>query len=385
MQKFSHKNKSLLAFIMIALPFTSMAQSGFSLLDRSKGLPHLYGKKDNTGYLCVTAGDRIYSIGDQAGNFPAVGFHVPGEMGGVWQQPIKLLDGFRLNITDRKTNESQQLDKADRFVTYSFTSQFLYTLPKQKLKVVRTQFAPDKVSLLVVEYAMTNQDKVDKELTIQFAADVNLRPVWLGERTGMIDSGDELLSFDKQTGTLFFKDNKNPWFTGISTDSHSSDFDGIRKSIYHGKGLTGALSVVIKIAKGKTEFLRFYISGSDQNREEVIKNIALVKGSLSGLFTEKERRYHQLENNASIRVPDKKTMEAYQWGKYTSDWLVREVPGMGRAMSAGLPDYPWFFSNDQASTFAALAGTIQPDIFYSSWKMLKQLSYKTNGKAAHYS
>ena len=73
-------------------------------------------------------------------------------------------------------------------------------------------------------------------------------------------------------------------------------------------------------------------------------------------------------------------MEAYQWGKYSSDWLVRDVPGLGRAMSAGLPDYPWFFSNDQASAFDALFGTIRPDIFYSSWKMLRQSSYKANGE-----
>ena len=216
MEQLIHKNRSLLVFVMIALPFITVAQSGFSLLEASRNLPHLDGKKDNTSYLCVTAGDRLYSIGDQAGNFPAVGFHVPGEMGGVWQQPIKLLDGFRLNITDRKTAVSQQLDKADSFVTYSFTSQFLYSLPKQNLKVTRTQFVPDNIPLLVVEYAITNDDDVDKELTLQFAADVNLRPVWLGERTGMIDSTDELLSFDRQTNTVFFKDNKNSWFTGIS-------------------------------------------------------------------------------------------------------------------------------------------------------------------------
>ena len=378
MEQFIHKNRSFLTVVMIMLPFITTAQPGFSLLEGSRSLPYLYGKKDDGSYLCVTAGDRLYSIGDQAGNFPSVGFHVPGEMGGVWQQPIKLLDGFRLKITDRKTTQSLQLDKADRFITYSFTSQFLYSLPKQKLKVTRTQFAPDKIPLLVVEYAITNQDDVDKELNIQFAADVNLMPVWLGERTGMIDSTDDLLSFDKNTGTLFFKDKKNPWYTGISTDIQSSDFDGVRKSNYQGKGITGGLSVLIRVAKGKTEFLHFYISGSDQNREEVIKNLALVKSNLPRLFAEKKQRYRELEDNAAIRIPDKKLMEAYQWGKYSSDWLVRDVPGMGKAMSAGLPDYPWFFSNDQGSTFNALLGTIKPDIFYSSWKMLKQSSDKAN-------
>ena len=380
MEQFTYKKRSFLAWVMLTLPFIAAAQSGFSLLEASRSLPHLYGKKDNTGYLCVTAGDRLYSIGDQAGNFPAVGFHVPGEMGGVWQQPIKLLDGFRLSITDNKTNISRRLDKADSFTTYSFTSQFLYNIPQQNLKVTRTQFVPDNIPLLVVEYAITNDDDVDKELTIQFAADVNLRPVWLGERTGMIDSTDKLLSFDRQTGTVFFKDNKNSWFAGISTESPSSDFNGTKKSTYQGKGLTGGLSVVIKVAKGKTGFLRFYISGSDQKREEIVRNIALVKSGLPRLFIAKKQRYQQLEKNAAIEIPDKKIMEAYQWGKYSSDWLVRDVPSMGRAMSAGLPDYPWFFSNDQASAFDALYGTIEPDIFYSSWKMLRQSSYKVNGE-----
>src|SRR5664279_435770 len=274
-------NKKYWLLILIALPFFTRAQSLFSLAESSKSLPHLYGRKENASYLCVTAGDRLYSIGDQAGNFPAVGFHVPGEMGGIWQQPVKLLDGFRLIITDRKTCVSQQLDKCDSFITYSFTSQFLYKLPQQNLMVTRTQFVPDYIPALVVEYAVTNQDHVDKELTIQFAADVNLRPVWLGERTGMTDSTDEMLSFEKQTGTVFFKDRKNAWFTGISSESSSTDFIATKKSSYQGRGLSGGLSVFIKLAKGKTRLLRFYISGSGHDKEEIMKNIALVK---SGLF-----------------------------------------------------------------------------------------------------
>lgn len=93
-------------------------------------------------------------------------------------------------------------------------------------------------------------------------------------------------------------------------------------------------------------------------------NIALAKKGLPQLFQAKKQRYHQLETNAFIDIPDKAIMEAYQWGKYTSDWLVRDIPGMGRAMSGGLPDYPWFFSNDQGNTFSALTGTIDPDIFF---------------------
>jgi hypothetical protein len=364
---------------MIALPFITAAQPDFSLGEASKSLPHLYGKKENASYLCVTAGDRLYSIGDQAGNFPAVGFHIPGEMGGIWQHPIKLMDGFHLSITDHKTGVGQTLDKCDRFISYSCTSQFLYGIPKLNLSVSRTQFVPDGIPLVVIEYIMTNNDQVDKEFTVQFTADINLMPVWLGERSGMTDSTDALLSFDKTTNTVFFKDNKNPWYAGISIGGNHADFTGTQKSPHPGRGISGTLSVGIKIAKGKTGLLRFYISGSDKNAEEIKTNITGAKKDLLQLFLAKKHRYHQLEKNAAIWIPDKGIMEAYQWGKYSSDWLVRDVPGLARSMSAGLPDYPWFFSNDQASAFNALLGTIQPDLFFSSWKMHKQISYKTNG------
>ncbi|MDQ6891000.1 MAG: hypothetical protein M3Z56_12070, partial [Bacteroidota bacterium] len=219
----------------------------------------------------------------------------------------------------------------------------------------------------------------DKDLTIQLAADVNLRPVWLSERIGIKDSSDALLHYDRETKTVFFKDNNNPWYAGISAEGEHVKFSGTHSSPYLGKGLTGNLSALIHVAKRATTFLRFYISGSIKNTKDIKLNIAKAKKMLPQLFYAKKQRYDQLEKNAQVDIPDSALLQAYQWGKYSSDWLVRDVPGMGRAMGAGLPDYPWFFSNDQAATFPALTGTIQPDIFFSSWKMLKQLSYKTNG------
>ena len=54
------------------------------------------GQNKNQPY--ITAGDRTYIIGTQDGNFPDMGGHVPGEMGGLWLHPIKLMDGFRTKL-----------------------------------------------------------------------------------------------------------------------------------------------------------------------------------------------------------------------------------------------------------------------------------------------
>jgi hypothetical protein len=366
------------AVLVLAASLVCEAQPKFSLFEAGRDLPHLYGRKENAHYLYGTTGDRLYCIGDQAGGFPAVGFHIPGEMGGIWQQPIKLLDGFRFSITDTKSGFTDQTEKADSFVTYSFTTQFQYNLPRQHITIYRTQFVPDTLPVLVVEYAIANHDTIDKELTIRLAADVNLMPVWLGERTGMIDSTDALLSFDEKTNTVFFKDNGNSWYAGVSVEGAKAELTGTQKSAAKGKGITGELSIVLRAAKGATGFLRAYISGSMRTPEEIASHIALTKQMLPRLFSEKKERYRRLEQNASLDIPDKPLQDAYRWGKYTSDWLRRDIPGLGLAMSAGLPDYPWFFSNDQAAAFDALLGTIEPDLFYSSWHMLKRISNAAN-------
>lgn len=56
-----------------------------------EGISNQAGQEKNP-YL--TAGDKTYIIGTQDGNFPDLGGHTPGEMGGVWNHLIKLLDGF---------------------------------------------------------------------------------------------------------------------------------------------------------------------------------------------------------------------------------------------------------------------------------------------------
>src|SRR4051794_11340340 len=41
----------------------------------------------------VASGPRAYSIGFEDGRFYANGWHITGEMGGVWTPPLKLVDG----------------------------------------------------------------------------------------------------------------------------------------------------------------------------------------------------------------------------------------------------------------------------------------------------
>ena len=55
-------------------------------------------------------------VGTEAGNFPAMGFHTRGEMGGVWSPPLKLLDGIWFAVDGHWLNDAAR-----------FTSGYGYT------------------------------------------------------------------------------------------------------------------------------------------------------------------------------------------------------------------------------------------------------------------
>ena len=115
----------LLASIPFSLAVTApKAPQAFSLGKEVGQLPNIQGKKGNGNYLYVTAGNNLYSIGNQYGDFRRQVFHVPGEMSGIWQHPIKLLDGFTLSIQDGA--KSIVLDKCDSLSRPVSPSQFKY-------------------------------------------------------------------------------------------------------------------------------------------------------------------------------------------------------------------------------------------------------------------
>ena len=49
----------------------------------------------------VAAGERSYVDGFQDGRFYANGWHITGEMGGVWAPPLKLVDGVWFGLDDQ--------------------------------------------------------------------------------------------------------------------------------------------------------------------------------------------------------------------------------------------------------------------------------------------
>ncbi|PYO76621.1 MAG: hypothetical protein DMD67_08035, partial [Gemmatimonadetes bacterium] len=124
---------------------------------------------ENKGQPYVTAGDRTYLIGTQDGNFPDMGEHVPGEMGGLWLHPIKLLDGFWATVTDMATKQEIALSESAEFVNYPYGNRFRYGPVLDSLEIERFQFSPDSQEGLIVQYSFKNAAARKRQLRFHFS------------------------------------------------------------------------------------------------------------------------------------------------------------------------------------------------------------------------
>ncbi len=150
----------------------------------------------------VTAGNRVYSVATQHGEFTEVGKRQPGEMSGVWDHPMKLLDGFWLGVTfghtelGRASEKMHWLTRASRWQMTPGQVEIAYRLPN--LDLCRREYGVDDYEGLVVRLELTNRSKKRLPLTLHFLARTDLRSAWLGEdRLIWRDGRDEAVYLDE--------------------------------------------------------------------------------------------------------------------------------------------------------------------------------------------
>ena len=338
--------------------------------------PFLKGKPTFLQTPYNTTGDKLYMIGNQDGSFPDLGWHVKGEMGGIWHHPIKLMDGFDASITSG--TKTYPLSKSIAFINYPFGNKHVYIVESEQLYIERYQFVPDHLSGVQIEYVIKNNSNKSKRIKFTFEATSNLLPVWLGERTGMIDSKD-LANYDRYNNRWIVKDSVNPWYV-----VYGSAFIGkINHEILSKKNKpnTTITSTVydIEIKPNAIFYLPFTIAGSAKSKEQALTNYNLLKNNAASLLIKKKKRVLSLNNKSKLTLSDTAIATSFEWLKYNSDWLTLDVDGIGRGIVAGLPDYPWWFGGDMAYTLKALIAMGRKDLVYSTIDLVYSISEKNNG------
>lgn len=347
-------------------------------------LPSIEGKSAYRASPFVTAGDRVYLIGHQDGSFPELGWHIDGEMGGVWDHPIKLLDGFAAQIRMVDSNAAICLDKGNQFINYPMANQHHFTWPEQHLEIDRYQFVPDGMEGVVVEFRIRNSGVEKKAFTFAFTSMIDLRPTWLGERTNMVDAEDEV-RFDEGSEAVIANDKNNPWYVMIGS-AQGGNLVEVTSCTTPRKGLgkNATLSYSLTVDPKGEVTLPVFIAGSYQSEEALRATYKTLRKMGTEKFAQKIDRYDAITRSAHLTIPDQDIEQMYAWLKYNTDWLVRTVPEIGSGLSAGLPDYPWWFGTDATYALQGVLATGNHAVAKNTISLLHKLSQaNANGRIVH--
>jgi hypothetical protein len=283
----------LFTFALLLLQCKSSHETPNSLKSQLGDVEKIKGRTEYIASPYVTAGDRVYMVGHQDGSFPDLGWHITGEMGGIWDHPIKLMDGFTAAITSE--GQSICLSKADTFYNYPFANEHLYQLPTLNLTVERMQFVPDGKEAVVVEYTLFNKSDKPKQITFDFNGVSDLRPTWLGEQTKMID-GKDVATYNETTQTWTMKDSLNEWYVSFGAAiPPTQHVKQLKNCTFQSAGntQTGSLSYVIDIPAHASVVLPFTIAGSYQSSAQLKETyLDVQKNSAQYLKAKKEPNYH---------------------------------------------------------------------------------------------
>ena len=375
--------KPILLIRSVLLPLSFALANAHSLWAQTDyAAPVMAGISDhgrNKDQPYVTAGDRTYLIGTQDGNFPDMGSHVAGEMGGLWLHPIKLIDGFWATVTDRTTHQAVALTESADFVTYPYGNQFSYRPVLDGLEIERFQFSPDGQEGMIVQYEFKNAADRRRQLQLQLAVKTDLSPVWYSDRLGIKDAQDTV-AWDAAHRVFIANDAANTWFAvwGATGSAEAQPVAHPEPIQTKGMGVTAASRYGLSVEPNGTSTLTFVIAGSAKDRKAAVDTYHYLAANQASLLEEKKAHYASLIDRARVRIPDQRLQEVYNWVRIDAEWLAREVPGMGRGLGGGLMEYPWWFGTETYSLQALMASG-NFDLAKQTLRLLNEQSIKANG------
>jgi hypothetical protein len=393
-----------LGALLAMVPAAAQAQTELSVSDR------LQDRRE------VAAGTRAYSVGFQDGRFYANGWHITGEMGGIWAPPLKLADGVWFGVDDTWVGAATTFTSGRGYVRYA--------LPDASgLKLRRTDVVPDGRRAVLYGLELTNPDAAPKTVTVKVDAHSELMTAYpwawttpnAGDANGT-DTGavrDGALAFSDGDLTSFVASDRradgaeagaghwgaqpgtrcNP---GASPEPMPSDCDDGP----FGKGTGGQLRYRVTVRPGRSETVWIAVAATKQDLAGALRDP-------DRQLAEKAGSRARLGEFTKLDLPgDRPLQEAVDWGKQNLADLTQTAIDLklrfvdeGRAdpapiatigsvtfFGAGYPDYPWLFATDGEYTAFAAVALGQFETAKAHLIALRDISDRLNdrsGKVAH--
>jgi hypothetical protein len=417
---------SVLALVVsaVAVPADAEGRSDRDLAGGAFAGRHLTELSETTRLAdrrALVTGDRTIAMGDANGLYPASGWHIRGEMGGVWTPPVKLLDGIWFAVDGSWLGADTP---AARYTTGWGYQRFAYQ--PAGMSIDRVDFAPDGVGGTVI--GLTFRSSSPRTVDLAMDAHSELMPAYpWGWTTPGAAQANQPDTGSYADGLLTFRDNDFAAVVGSSARPVSHELGPDHRGPQDpavvcpadgdapprcddsafGKGAGGRLNYALRLSPGRASTVWFTVAGGDHGLGAARAEYRKAARNPAGALRSKVDSRAAVARNTVVDLPgDRLLQQSIDWSKQNLADSVQEAHDLrlrdtdegkqypepvgtldeARWYGAGFPDYPWLFGTDgEYTAFAAVAaGQFEP--VESHLKALRDISEVVNqgsGKLVH--
>ncbi|MFB0566163.1 MAG: amylo-alpha-1,6-glucosidase [Candidatus Aminicenantaceae bacterium] len=329
-----------------------------------KGGLHL-GRLVQPQYYCESIGRQSAILGRENGELE------------IWIYPYKVLHNFRLYFL--KEEENELLDGRDLARSIDvYPHQTILRYVHSSFSAEEILFAPLKESGVLI--LLSVQTVKPLSMIVSFTPDLKL--MWPAGLGGQYSSWDDKRKyFVLSEGTR-----KNVALVGSpigerisSGPAHSLPEDDLKFKIY--------------VDPGKTEkyFFPIIVSASHEGRDHAGEIYSRLSKEFEKLYGERFLHYQKLgKEYLSVKTPDEKLNNAYEWAKVALDKAFVCNPHLGCGLVAGYglsgkserPGFAWFFGGDTFFNSFALNSFGAFDVTRQSLALIRK-NQRKDGKIMH--
>ncbi|RZT20285.1 hypothetical protein EV649_3431 [Kribbella sp. VKM Ac-2569] len=379
----------------------------------------------------LVVGDRAYAMGDESGLYPAAGWHIRGEMGGFWSQPIKLLDGIWFGL------DGNWLGKQVPAAKYTSGHGYSRIDYSGAVNVRRTDFVPDGIRATLVGLTLSSSTAKTVKLDVDAHSEL-LQPYPWGWTKPSAADANLPDTGDFSNGALRFREQGTPSYPNATAHDYAAFVGSSLRPTSHqlgvdhrgpqspavtcpadgttparcddslvGKGTGGRLTYDVPLAAGQQKTIWFAVAGSDQGSPAAEREYGKALSDPDKLLRAKTSARQQIDAQSAVDLPgDRLLQQSVEWSKQNLADSVQEARNLqirdvnegkdypapvgtvptARWFGAGFPDYPWLFATDGEYTAFAAVAAGQFDTVKEHLRALRDVSDLLNnrsGKVAH--
>ncbi len=283
--------------------------------------------------LFFLGGPKLYEVAEMGGDSSPIGWHIPGEMGGVWAHPLKFLDGFSFEV-----EEDQEVWAL--LDALSFEHDFLrarWQFERRALRITKEEAVFEEEPALFLKIMLENLSPRPRRLTLRWRLAVDLRPAW---RSQLPDGKDELLL---REGLLL----AHPLGSTRERFGLAAGAELLPQRAHIEEAL-GTLEYDLTLESHGTKTLRFLILAAHEGASESAAEgfSALLPVAEERLAARRKTFEEYVFGGVQFHSSEGLWPEAFWCAKANLKALVAHPPTLGRYLFAGVPEYVQLFGND---------------------------------------